>query len=573
MLTRAINDLIAVAHGMNPASPLTPIQAMMKLQQIDQQLKQGKHPDDVAKSTVLDQTIQGIQSALTPQVAQAPQGMPMPPQGGGAPQGMPMPPQGGGAPQGMPMPPQAGPLQIQPVPQQQAAQQQLPPQQPPMPMAHGGITHIPSNLHFKDGGIIAFGNGLGVKDPAVADQEAYSSDVDNNANAGTPASATAEAAPPAIPANIDPQYAYALQLAQREMNAPVPASNYQSKEDILKTAPEWQQKAAAVVPGAQHLVNQQDIFNQQQDINKQQQQNLEQQKGLPQLFAALRRAGRPTGQRGLGAFLGELGDAIDEGQQKSFAQKIDLANASVKNKASLYDAQNAVEELQRAAANGDVDAKQKAQLKLDEIRKDLTVAQRSMIDHLLASSSSLAAANINAISREKAAGITAAARITAAGTVKPPKDQAEGIAIFSPDVKRLHPDWGDAQVKAEALRQYQTNKQQAGLAGVIQRSYKDAIGALEKEELTRTVNSKPTMTEDEKNAYIENYMRGATPVAGSSGSGGAAPAPAPVSAPSAPPSIASIKGAPSGSTIGKLTPQGWEVLDKNGKILGHSVKL
>ena len=48
------------------------------------------------------------------------------------------------------------------------------------------------------------------------------------------------------------------------------------------------------------------------------------------------------------------------------------------------------------------------------------------------------------------------------------------------------------------------------------------------------------------------------------------PVPAPAPAPPAPPSIASIKGAPPGSTIGKLTPQGWEVLDKNGKILGHA---
>jgi hypothetical protein len=36
-----------------------------------------------------------------------------------------------------------------------------------------------------------------------------------------------------------------------------------------------------------------------------------------------------------------------------------------------------------------------------------------------------------------------------------------------------------------------------------------------------------------------------------------------------PPTIASVQGAPAGATIGSKTANGWEVKDKNGKLLGY----
>jgi hypothetical protein len=51
----------------------------------------------------------------------------------------------------------------------------------------------------------------------------------------------------------------------------------------------------------------------------------------------------------------------------------------------------------------------------------------------------------------------------------------------------------------------------------------------------------------------------------------AAPAPAPASvSASAPPSIASIDGAPRGATIGAQTSRGWEVKDRSGKVIGYA---
>lgn len=51
---------------------------------------------------------------------------------------------------------------------------------------------------------------------------------------------------------------------------------------------------------------------------------------------------------------------------------------------------------------------------------------------------------------------------------------------------------------------------------------------------------------------------------------GTAPAaPAAATAPAAP-NIANIKGAPAGSTIGKYTPQGWEIRGPGGKLLGYA---
>jgi hypothetical protein len=37
-----------------------------------------------------------------------------------------------------------------------------------------------------------------------------------------------------------------------------------------------------------------------------------------------------------------------------------------------------------------------------------------------------------------------------------------------------------------------------------------------------------------------------------------------------PPKISDVQGAPAGSVIGKKTDKGYEVLDKNGKLLGHT---
>ena len=404
MLTRAINDLIAVAHGMNPASPLTPIQAMMKLQQIDQQLKQGKHPDDVAKSTVLDQTIQGIQSALTPQVAQAPQGMPMPPQGGGAPQGMPMPPQGGGAPQGMPMPPQAGPLQIQPVPQQQTAQQQLPPQQPPMPMAHGGIAHIASNLHFKDGGIIAF---------AAPTPDNNDSLVTDPAPTQAPAPAPTEA-PLTAPSDALGNVQMLRNLALQQAQAPMPSSHVQTQDQYIKTLPEWAQKAYNAVPGEDLMKSQQEISELQNKQIQSQQQNLAQNSGLPALFKALTRAGKPTGQRGLGAFLGELGDAIEQGQKERFAVDQGIQTTQIKNKTDFRDIAQKVYEMQKAAAEGRLGDKKALDLELDKIAKDYNVSKNQLIERALNANAEILKGQTAAEATIKAANLRSQGAVNAA---------------------------------------------------------------------------------------------------------------------------------------------------------------
>jgi len=550
-LNRTIGDLVATAHGMNPASPLTPIQAMMKLQQIDMALKQGKNPKDVAKSTVLDQTLEGIQSALTPKSAQPSQGIAqgmLVPQG--APQGMPQ-----GAPQGGP---QAGPLQVQAPSQQQANQAQMQaaaqqqamaaqqaPQQPTMSMAHGGITHVPSNLHFHGGGIIAFSgptpdnNNSQVQDP--------------NAPA---ANAPAANAPEVQPYDADAALAQAQQQAQDLINYQ-PTTNVQSKADILKTMPQWAQSAAAVAPGANYLKDQNDINDLQQKQFLAQREHLQQQQGLPALFKALTQAGQVTGQRGLGSFLGQLGSAIDQGQESQFNQQMALSTAEIKQKSTMADARNTVEELQRATANNDVQGIQKAQAELDKIAKDLQVSKATLVGHLATTAGSVKAAERRAEATENAAEVGAEARRAAANTAKPPKDQAEGIATYSPDIKRVHPDWSDEQIKAEALRQYQMGKQAGTLTGVFARSHKDAMTALQKEKLNRSINSQAPMTEDEEHAYIEKYMAGAIPAMSSGapsggGTGGGA-----------------NSAQPPGTTLGRhVEGKGQEVL-KDGKVIGY----
>ena len=559
MLTRAINDLIAVAHGMNPASPLTPIQAMMKLQQIDQQLKQGKHPDDVAKSTVLDQTIQGIQSALTPQVAQAPQGMPMPPQGGGAPQGMPMPPQGGGAPQGMPMPPQAGPLQIQPVPQQQAAQQQLPPQQPPMPMAHGGIAHIASNLHFKDGGIIAFAA------PTSDNNNSLVTDPDPTQ---APAPAPTEA-PLTAPSDALGNVQMFRNLALQQAQAPMPSSHVQTQDQYIKTLPEWAQKAYNAVPGEDLMKSQQEISELQNKQIQSQQQNLAQNSGLPALFKALTRAGKPTGQRGLGAFLGELGDAIEQGQKERFAVDQGIQTTQIKNKTDFRDIAQKVYEMQKAAAEGRLGDKKALDLELDKIAKDYNVSKNQLIEKALT-------ANAEILNRQTAAEATIkAARLRSQGAVN--------AATITAGKKTDFVELANAKAALAADPTNETLQKRVTAmedAAKLMKNQPAETNALSKENIAidKAVEAvTDTLAYKKANPTQQNEMLNkARQVAldnlnyASKNTETPKPVPAPAPAPSAPPSIASIKGAPPGSTIGKLTPQGWEVLDKNGKILGHA---
>jgi hypothetical protein len=559
MLTRAINDLIAVAHGMNPASPLTPIQAMMKLQQIDQQLKQGKHPDDVAKSTVLDQTIQGIQSALTPQVAQAPQGMPMPPQGGGAPQGMPMPPQGGGAPQGMPMPPQAGPLQIQPVPQQQTAQQQLPPQQPPMPMAHGGITHIPSNLHFKDGGIIAF---------AAPTPDNNSSLVTDPDPTQAPAPAPTEA-PLTAPSDALGNVQMFRNLALQQAQAPMPSSHVQTQDQYIKTLPEWAQKAYNAVPGEDLMKSQQEISELQNKQIQSQQQNLAQNSGLPALFKALTRAGKPTGQRGLGAFLGELGDAIEQGQKERFAVDQGIQTAQIKNKTDFRDIAQKVYEMQKAAAEGRLGDKKALDLELDKIAKDYNVSKNQLIEKALTANAEILKGQTTAEAAIKAAklrsqGTVGAATITAGKETDFVKlANAKAKLAADPTNETLQKQVTAMEDAAKLMKNQPAETNAASKENIaIDKAVEAVRDTLAYKKANPT--QKNEMLNEARQVALDNLKYASqhteTPK----------PVPAPAPAPSAPPSIASIKGAPPGSTIGKLTPQGWEVLDKNGKILGHA---
>ena len=559
MLTRAINDLIAVAHGMNPASPLTPIQAMMKLQQIDQQLKQGKHPDDVAKSTVLDQTIQGIQSALTPQVAQAPQGMPMPPQGGGAPQGMPMPPQGGGAPQGMPMPPQAGPLQIQPVPQQQAAQQQLPPQQPPMPMAHGGIAHIASNLHFKDGGIIAFAA------PTPDNNNSLVTDPDPTQ---APAPAPTEA-PLTAPSDALGNVQMFRNLALQQAQAPMPSSHVQTQDQYIKTLPEWAQKAYNAVPGEDLMKSQQEISELQNKQIQSQQQNLAQNSGLPALFKALTRAGKPTGQRGLGAFLGELGDAIEQGQKERFAVDQGIQTTQIKNKTDFRDIAQKVYEMQKAAAEGRLGDKKALDLELDKIAKDYNVSKNQLIEKALTANAEILKGQTTAEAAIEAARLRSQGAVNAA-TITAGKEtdfvklaNAKAKLAADPTNETLQKQVTAMEDAAKLMKNQPAETNAASKENIaIDKAVEAVIDTLAYKKANPTQQNE--MLNEARRVALDSLKYASqhteTPK----------PVPAPAPSPSAPPSIASIKGAPPGSTIGKFTPQGWEVLDKNGKILGHA---
>jgi hypothetical protein len=98
------------------------------------------------------------------------------------------------------------------------------------------------------------------------------------------------------------------------------------------------------------------------------------------------------------------------------------------------------------------------------------------------------------------------------------------------------------------------------------------VAELRKQDKANAKAGNPTTLADDylQTQYDKEETRLATGAAAP-----AAPAPAPAPAPasvsaSAPPSIASIDGAPRGATIGAQTSRGWEVKDRSGKVIGYA---
>jgi hypothetical protein len=93
--------------------------------------------------------------------------------------------------------------------------------------------------------------------------------------------------------------------------------------------------------------------------------------------------------------------------------------------------------------------------------------------------------------------------------------------------------------------------------------------SLEKQDKANAAQGKPsTLADDYRKKWFETYTPGAQPAPAAPKAPPPAPAPPPPKGVA--PSISSVTGAPAGSKIGAYTPKGWEVKDKNGKLIGYA---
>jgi hypothetical protein len=120
--------------------------------------------------------------------------------------------------------------------------------------------------------------------------------------------------------------------------------------------------------------------------------------------------------------------------------------------------------LRQAQKDGDVKAAQKADTELAKIAKDLGVSKNNLMARLVTGNLNLMGKYETAQASRDAAKTRADAK-GAGGKPKAPSNESAGVAINAARLKEEHPDWSDARIQAEALRQYKTTATAPAVAG------------------------------------------------------------------------------------------------------------
>ena len=231
------------------------------------------------------------------------------------------------------------------------------------------------------------------------------------------------------------------------------------------------------------------------------------------------------GQTGLGG-LNALTRSRIGSTEKLMEEEGALRDDAIKTDSLINEAQYKMQELRTAKLKGDVAGEYKAQADMAKIAKDLGVSQNQLMARLVSGNLALLGKEAMADASVQAAKERAK---RAGGAGKPPRetDQAAGVAAIVADLKEKHPEWSDAQIKAEAVKQYRT------LTVTPQIQSREKI-AMEKDWSNETYKGayKTAEAQGKADEYRRDWERRWNPTTSPAmREGGGAPAPAPAAAP------------------------------------------
>lgn len=228
------------------------------------------------------------------------------------------------------------------------------------------------------------------------------------------------------------------------------------------------------------------------------------------LFQSLIDAGEGTrGRKGLGGLFGGFGKGMLPRERALMEKETEIRGRGLTRQKELLELDNSIEKLERARAQGDMGAMQKAAGEALERANKLGISQNTLLRGGISGLASLLG------SSDRARATVEAARIRAAGAANKPekttdyKERAEAIYQM---LKQQNPDLPDAVLRGMAAERANIGAAAATTQG---RSYKDARDALRKAKLNLDAwdayKKKFPTESDADDAFLENYMSGAMP--------------------------------------------------------------
>jgi hypothetical protein len=413
-LPQSIQYLTAASNGQNPQVP--PYMALARISEINKQMQSAQNkpqpPAEPLNQSLPKQAMQSMGIGALPQ---------------GAPPGMP-PPQG--MPQGAP----------------QAAPQQAP---QPVMAADGGLMSIPVDSRMFDygsGGVVAFANQEGkqvVEDP---DAETASTETAVEDDEGYDAEAELK--------KLLPQIETLMKQGVRPIRTKEKIEEGLTKDYGVDEGPIGTKYMEGLGALKEAKSNERGIQGGDIDIRE----KLAASKGLLDWSDASR--GR-TGMGGVGA----LGRSYINSTENFMKERTGLREDAIKDSSLMNEAQYKLQALRQAQKDGDVKAAQKADTELAKIAKDLGVSKNNLMARLVTGNLNLMGKYETAQASRDVAATRAKAKANASGKSKAPSNEAAGVAINAARLKEEHPDWSDARIQAEALRQYKTTATAPAVAG------------------------------------------------------------------------------------------------------------
>lgn len=446
-LPESIQYLTAAAQGGNTQVP--PFMALARISEINKEMQlaqQAQPPAEPLNQSLPKQALQSMGIGALQQ-GQQQQGMQQMAQQVGAAQQA--------APPGIP----------QPVRQQQPMPQQAPrpmPQQGAQPVrmaADGGLMGVPVDprmFEYGSGGIVAFQSGGLNKDETPAEETAVEDEPGYDAEAELK--------------KLMPQIQALMKQDVRPVRTRAEIEKGLNKDYGVDEGPIGKNYLAGLAS-----------LQQAKDAERAKKQaNIDESKKFIASRALLDYSDASRGQTGVGG-IGALARSRMNAAEKYMGEETGLREDAIKQNELMNEAQYKFQGLRQAQRDGDIKAEQKNDLDLSKIAKDLGVSKNNLMARLVTGNLNLMGKYETAQASRDVAATRAAAKNAAGNKPKAPSNEAAGVAINAARLKEEHPDWTDAQINAEALRQY---KQTATAPAVAARESKDINEAWRKEKYT-----------------------------------------------------------------------------------------